>query len=337
MSCTSQYDAGADPVVVLTDLAEFVHFVTRVKIVPAVADDISLSETERTRGRALATTLSMRVLSRAWQMLLKGVAEVQGAGRPIAAAEMVLVRIAYAADLPTPDEVIRTLDQNGASARPQGNGDAGAMASPVPNSPAPSAPRLDSPRGAPRANLGGSLGANLAPAARPLGDPVMQADTAPEAPVLAIGSFEALVALAAERRDLQIKAALERDVRPVRCEDGRLEIALEPGAPKTLVNELSRKLMQWTNKRWMVIVSSEQGAPTLKSQAAARQAALERGVRDDPLVKAVLERFPGAEIVGVRTRSELTEPPPPIEVDEAIPNPDHRRRRGTMTDQARVD
>src|SRR5712691_2368767 len=114
-----QYESGADPVVALSDLAEFVHFVTRVKIVPSVADDISLSEAERTRGRALAAALSMRVLARAWQMLLKGVTEVQGAGRPISAAEMVLVRIAYAADLPTPDEVIRTLDQNGAQVRPQ--------------------------------------------------------------------------------------------------------------------------------------------------------------------------------------------------------------------------
>ena len=310
---SSQYDAGADPLVVLADLAEFVHFVTRVKIVPSVADDISLSETERTRGRALATALSMRVLSRAWQMLLKGVSEVQGAGRPIAAAEMVLVRIAYAADLPTPDEVIRTLDQNGATARPQGNGGNATTNAATATSPS-SAPRYDSPRGAPRANL--------APAARPLGDPVMQANSAIETPVLAIGSFEALVALAAERRDLQIKAALERDVRLVRCEDGRLEIALEPGAPKTLVNELSRKLLQWTNKRWMVIVSSEHGAPTLKSQAAARQAAIEHGVRDDPLVKAVLERFPGAEIVGVRTRVDIAEPPPLLEPDVSIPNPD---------------
>ncbi len=105
----SQYDSGADPAIVLSDLAEFTHFVTRVKIVPAVADDISLSEAERTRGRAFATALSMRVLSRTWQMLLKGIAEVKDAARPIAAAEMVLVRIAYAADLPTPDEVIRTV------------------------------------------------------------------------------------------------------------------------------------------------------------------------------------------------------------------------------------
>jgi DNA polymerase-3 subunit gamma/tau len=110
-----QYDIGADPAVVLSDLAEFTHFITRVKVVPAVADDVSLSEAERTRGRAFAAQLSMRVLSRAWQMLLKGVGEVQSSGRPVAAAEMILVRIAYAADLPTPDEVVRSLSDSGAA------------------------------------------------------------------------------------------------------------------------------------------------------------------------------------------------------------------------------
>ena len=108
-----QYDVGADPVVVLSDLAEFVNFVTRVKIVPATADNVAFGETERVRARDFAAKLSMRVLSRMWQMLLKGITEVQTATRPAAAAEMVLVRIAYVADLPTPDEAIRMIEQNG--------------------------------------------------------------------------------------------------------------------------------------------------------------------------------------------------------------------------------
>ena len=114
-----QYDAGADPAMVLGDLAEFTHFVTRIKAVPALAEDVSLTEAERTRGRAFAAKLSMRVLARTWQMLLKGLEEVAAAGRPLAAAEMVLVRIAYAADLPTPDEAIRAL---GDAARGNGSG-----------------------------------------------------------------------------------------------------------------------------------------------------------------------------------------------------------------------
>jgi DNA polymerase III subunit gamma/tau len=283
----AQYDTGADPAVVLTDLADFTHFVTRVKIVPAVADDRSLIEIERARGRACAEKLSMRVLSRTWQMLLKGIAEVDAAGRPLAAAEMVLVRIAHAADLPTPDEVIRSLDGNGSGSRTRVP--AGSPAATAAAAPRFEAPRIETSRGAPRAVLA------------PSNDPVARAPEAqPNAPALAIGRFEDLIALAAEKRDLSVKLALERDVRLVRCEDGRLEIALESTAAKTLVNDLARKFSQWTNRRWMVVVSAEEGQPTVRSQNDARQSALKTGVRGDPLVQAVLARFPGAEIVGVR-------------------------------------
>ena len=77
-------------------------------------------------------------------------------------------------------------------------------------------------------------------------------------------------------------------------------LPLEPSAAKTLVNDLARKFSQWTNRRWMVVVSAEEGEPTVRSQNDARQAALKTGVTADPLVQAVLTRFPGAEIVDVR-------------------------------------
>jgi DNA polymerase-3 subunit gamma/tau len=313
-----QYDSGADPAVVLTDLAEFTHFVTRVKIVPGVADDPSLAEVERTRGRAFAASLSMRVLSRAWQMLFKGLAEVKDAGKPLAAAEMVLIRIAYAADLPTPDELIRSLgsDQTSAPAAPNGNG-GGATAAP----PAPSAQRYDAPRGAPRTSL---APAQLMTAQVPDFVPQRSSQPAPATPPpVAVQSFPDLIALAAEKRDLATKTALERDVRLVRFEDGRLEIALEPSARKTLVNDLSRKLNEWTNRRWMVVVSADAGAPTMRAQADAQRVELEQGVRTDPLVQAVLARFPGAEIVGVRKREEIVAPPPADPDDPgAEPPPD---------------
>jgi DNA polymerase III subunit gamma/tau len=291
----AQYDIGADPGVVLGDLAEFTHFVTRVKVVPTVADDVSLSEAERVRGRAFAAQLSMRVLSRTWQMLLKGVGEVQASGRPVAAAEMVLVRIAYAADLPTPDEVVRSLGEEGAT-RPQGNGGAAAAPAPAQNF----SPHYDAPRG----NTRSSAAVSPRPAensAPELHEPVAAA------PTLTIGSFEALIALAAEKRDITMKMALERDVRLVRCEDGQLEIALEASAPKTLVHDLQRKLTAWTGKRWMVVVSQEQGSATVRAQAEERQAELERGVQSDPLVQAVLNRFPGAKVVGVTQNTPAAE------------------------------
>ena len=299
-----QYDSGADPAVVLSDLAEFTHFVTRVKVVPSVADDVALAEAERTRGRAFGTALSMRVLSRTWQMLFKGLAEVKEAGKPLAAAEMVLVRIAYAADLPTPDEVIRDIQQNGAAAPAASNG----------GTPRPSAaPRFDPPRGSPRASL---APAQLVSAQVP----DISTLRAEATPTLSIANFPALIALANDKRDILMKSALERDVRLVRFEDGKLEIALEPSARKTIVQDLQRKISEWTGRRWMVVVSSEQGAPTLSSQAEAKRSELEQGVRADPLVQAVLARFPGAEIVGVRRRDDVPDAPPAG--DDPMPNPE---------------
>src|SRR5690348_7527327 len=145
-----QYDTGADPVVVLSDLAEFVNFVTRVKVVPATADNVAFSETERLRARDFATKLSMRVLSRMWQMLLKGIAETQAATRPAAAAEMVLVRIAYAADLPTPDEAIRMIETNGgASATATASSSARSMPAPTASAGSSATARaVSAPRGA---------------------------------------------------------------------------------------------------------------------------------------------------------------------------------------------
>jgi DNA polymerase-3 subunit gamma/tau len=201
---------------------------------------------------------------------------------------MVLVRIAYAADLPTPDDVIRSLgDGEGAApaARPQGNG-GGASAGPSAGQ--SFAPRFEASRGAPRAS------AAVSP--RPAEDPVAH-EPAPS--TVSLGTFEQIIALVAEKRDITTRMALERDVRLVRCEDGQLEIALEPSAPRTLVHDLQRKLTAWTGKRWIVVVSKEQGAPTVREQAEARQAEVERGVQADPLVQAVLNRFPGAKIVGV--------------------------------------
>ncbi len=303
-----QYDAGADPAMVLGDLAEFTHFVTRVKIVPALAEDVSLTEAERTRGRAFATKLSMRVLARTWQMLLKGLEEVAAAGRPLAAAEMVLVRIAYAADLPTPDEVVRSL---GDGTRGNGGGaPAGGQSAPRTDVSARAEMRAEPSRGGPRAALATAPVDMIAPESQTRSTPEPQTRSEETAqPVLALQSFEDLVALAAERRDIGIKSALERDVRLVRFEDGRLEFSLEPSAQRALIGELSKKLTDWTGRRWMVIVSAEQGQPSLYAQALTRKAELKDGVRADPLVQAVLTRFPGAEIVDVRATADVSGAP----------------------------
>jgi DNA polymerase-3 subunit gamma/tau len=313
----AQYESGADPAVVLTDLAELTHFVTRVKIVPAVAEDPALIEVERVRGRTLAEKLSMRVLARTWQMLLKGIAEVGNAGRPLAAAEMVLVRIAYAADLPTPDEVVRALEEKGTGARRPGEPGDGSRAA-VGSMQSGETSQVEQPRTAlpsaqdPPATWPAPSRAAIAP----------QAGVQSGAEPLVIARFEDLLALAAEKRDLGVKLALERDVRLVRCEDGRLELRLEQSAAKTLVNDLARKISQWTNRPWIVVVSAEEGQPTLKSQNDAHKAELKTGVRADPLVQAVLARFPGAEIVDVRKGGgDVCDPSAPGDCDEGNPEP----------------
>ena len=242
-----------------------------MKIVPATADNVAFGETERLRARDFAAKLSMRVLSRMWQMLLKGITEVQAATRPAAAAEMVLVRIAYVADMPTPDEAIRMIEQNGGASPVVGR-------QPAPRSaPAPASSSLNAiaaARELPR----------RARAPRPSPRPQMVAPIAGcavGAAALRIASFPELVALAGEKRDLLTKAALEADVRLVRIEDGRLEVALERSAARTLINDLSRKLEQWTGRRWTVIVSNEAGQPTLRSQSevAKQPARARRGIR----------------------------------------------------------
>jgi DNA polymerase III subunit gamma/tau len=278
-----QYEAGADPAAVLTELAAFTHLVTRLKIAPDAAKDPSLSEAERLQGAAFAGALSMRALSRAWQILLAALPEVKEAPRPLAAAEMALVRLAYAADLPTPDEALRALRR--------GEPMAAAAAPP----PAGSAPR------------GSPSNAALAPALA----------SAP-APGPALRRFEDVVALAGQHREVGLKAALERDARLVRFEDGRIELSLAEGASRTLPNELARALQGWTGRRWVVAVAAEGGGPTLHERRLAEEQARRGTAESHPLVQAVLSRFPGAEIVGVRDRASaqgpFEEPDPAVEI-----------------------
>ncbi|MBO0717044.1 MAG: DNA polymerase III subunit gamma/tau, partial [Rhizobiales bacterium] len=221
------------------------------------------------------------------------------------APEMVLVRIAYAADLPTPDEVIRTLGD----ARRGENSAPITGATELRGQTRPEAARSDQARQDVSARGVRGPVAAATPMPAPI-QPPLETTSAKVEQIRALKSFEDLIGLAAEKRDLSIKSALERDVRLVRFEDGTLEIALEAGARQTLIGELSKKLADWTGRRWMVAVSAEAGSPSLRAQAEMRKAEMKDGVRGDPLVQAVMERFPGAEIVDVRppARPALEQP-----------------------------
>ncbi|OQM73937.1 DNA polymerase III subunit gamma/tau [Manganibacter manganicus] len=308
----AQYDTGADPATVLTDLAEFTHLVTRLRFVPSAADDASLSEEERRRGGAFAEKLSVKVLSRAWQMLLKGIPEVQTSNRPVSAAEMVLIRLAHAADLPTLDEALKALEDGAAPAMPGGK--------------RPSAPSA--------ASGGGNGGAATAQAqarmpVTPGGGQTMRlveaepenlaASPAPAqqvAPEVPVESLADIVALADAHRDMTFKVLLKRCVRPVRFEPGRIDVNLTDDAPKMLLNDMTTRLRAWTGRTWLVSLSKEEGGTTLAEQETARRETAILDARNDPTVAAVLSRFPGSRIIDVRIPDA---PDAETEVDGEMP------------------
>jgi DNA polymerase-3 subunit gamma/tau len=277
---SDMYAAGADPGVVLQDLLELSHFLTRAKLVPEVAAAPGLPETERVRGRALAEALSLPVLARCWQILLKGLGETRDAPSPSQAAEMVLIRLIYASELPTPGDLVKRLAETQAAgaSRP-----AGPTPEPVGGAPATAAERTAQTAAAPRLQPS----AERTPAAAP--EPRAQPS-----------SFAEVVALAGARREVVLAQHLSGDVHLVHFEPGRIEFRPEAAAPRDLAGRLGRLLQEWTGARWVVSVSDAPGDPTLRD---ARRDLLERkltAARGEPLVQAVLETFPGAKMVALR-------------------------------------
>ncbi|MDF1598835.1 DNA polymerase III subunit gamma/tau [Mesorhizobium sp. YIM 152430] len=316
----SQYDSGADPATVLNDLAEFNHLVTRIRFVPTAADDASISQEERQRGREYADGLSVRVLSRTWQMLLKGITEVQSASRPVSAAEMVLIRIAHAATLPTLDEAlkslegdapVRTLPQGTAPSAP--NGVSGPAAAPV--------DAIAAPPVAVASNGGGQtmrlVRSESEPA--PVAPPQPAQDEAPAGP--RIESMTDLVALCDANRDMALKVQVKQYLRPVRFDPGRIEVSLTEHAPRLLVNDLTTRLHAWTGRRWIVTVSREKGGETLSEIEQSRRDIALLDAKSDPAVAAILARFPGARIIDVRLPDAAETPEIEPESDEMPVDP----------------
>ena len=271
------YRNGADPMQVLQDLLEITHWLTRIKLVPAAAEAAGVPEAESQRGSDLAGRLGMGALARAWQMLLKGVKEAQGAPSVVQAVEMILVRLAYASELPTPEEALRKLD-GGGSAQGSSKGPGS------PPAPAASAPR---PSGAPA----GAVAAE--PAAAPPPEAVSDARPHP-------ASLAEVIALAETKGQPVLKAQLINNVRPVHFEPGRIEFSLEDSAPQEIVGDLAKFLHAETGERWMVSLSNQPGGQTAAQKANAETAEEKAAIAETPLVKSILETFPGATIETVR-------------------------------------
>lgn len=297
----NQYDTGADPATVLTDLAEFNHLVTRLRFVPTALEDASLSEDERRRGADFAKALSVRVLSRTWQMLLKGIPEVQSSNRPVSAAEMVLIRLAHAADLPTLDEALKSLE-SGASVpngAPRSNGApaSSVVANPGPASPGNGGASAVAQTRMPTANGGAQTMRLVEPAAMPA---AFVPEPVADAPPVPVKSLADIVALADAQRDMAFKVLVKRCVRLVRIEPGRIDVSLTDDAPKMLLNDLTAKLRAWTGRSWLVSLSKEEGGQTLAEMESTKRESALLDAKSDPTVAAILARFPGAKIIDVR-------------------------------------
>lgn len=294
-----QYDAGADPQTIISDLATVTHLVTRLKVVPSATDDPALTPDEKQRGREMAQKLSVKVLSRAWQILNKGIAEINHSHDALQAAEMVLIRLGYASDLPSPDELIKKIQSNpqGAAA-PQHSGGGGGEA-----------PRA-------MANGGGinAIGQKAPMASRgqsPLRAMATNPDPTPAAvqePKLEVKSYEELIQLAGENRELVLKHSLEAHASPVSFANGRIELALTDEADHTFVPLLSAKLREWTNQTWMVSVAREKAEDTIAAQRQRARDARQKKAEQIPEVKAVLDAFPGAKLVNIRSLIDEDQP-----------------------------
>ena len=294
------YQEGADPLLVLQDLLDLAHFLTRLKLAPEAGAGDPIAEGDRERARPLAEKLTMSALARVWQMLLKGLGEVQEAPSPIQAAEMVLVRLAYVADLPAPAELVRSLQGMPAPAAPAPPAGPSDIARPP-----PSRREVAPPVAAAfaRPSAGGPLRVSVERAEAEL----EAAPSAPSAPTLTAlepmpQSFGEVVALFDKRREAVLRSHLAAHLHLVHFEPGRIEFRPAPGAPRDLANRLGQLLSEWTGTRWLIAVSEAEGEPTLRQRQEQREAELRNGVAAHPLVQAVLETFPGATIAAVRER-----------------------------------
>ncbi|MSO77101.1 MAG: DNA polymerase III subunit gamma/tau [Alphaproteobacteria bacterium] len=299
------YGAGADPIALLQDLLDLTHWLTRLKIVPNAPDAALMPEAERVKGGDMAGRLSMGVLTRAWQMLLKGLGEANQAPAPKVAVEMLFVRLAYAADLPTPAELVAAIKSGAAPAPTAVPATTPALARPaVASAPGPAPPR------------GAGSGGWSAPQPDMPPEPV----AADAAPSIVLESFRQVVALFEARRLASLHGHLVNNVHLVGFRPGHVAIRPTGRAPANLAADMAAQLTRATGARWIVSVSGEPGEATLAEQAATKTLALRREAESHPLVRAALDAFPGATIQRVHgpgAESPDDAPPPEPDDDEA--------------------
>ncbi|MCQ0093898.1 DNA polymerase III subunit gamma/tau [Roseovarius sp. M141] len=289
----AQYSDGADPLAVLRDLAEITHWTSVVKITPEAADDPTIGPDERARGLQMAEALPMRVLTRMWQMLLKALEEVAGAPNSMMAAEMAVIRLTHVADLPSPEDLLRKLQNTPVpstpptgSAAPSPSG--GATSTPSNAYAPPAAPQGSQPRAS-----GDGAGQTLAIASET------------EAALAHYPTFHHVVETIRANRDVKLLVEVETCVQLAAYQPGRIEFVPTDNAPRDLAQRLGAALQRWTGNRWAVTLVNEGGAQTIAGVRDAEDLALKDEACQHPLVQAVMDAFPGAEILEIRTARQI--------------------------------
>ncbi len=282
----TQYDAGADPAVVLNDLLEVTHWLTRLKVTPETGTDTLVSEAERTQGGDMASKLAMPHLTRAWQMLLKGVGEVKVAPSPIAAAEMVLIRLAYASNLPAPADLVKQVQSGG--------GGAPAAGGPAPAGGGGNVTAI----GGQQAPMAGQGGATARQSAQVVA--LHQGGTDHPKHPMPI-DFEKLVELFQAEKEATLAVVLKDHVRLVDYKPGALTVNTTRRTPPDFVMRVKQCLKAWTGEDWQITITKDsEGDDTLRTQEIKRDKKRKDEAMAEPIVKALLASFPDAELLAVR-------------------------------------
>lgn len=281
----SQYSDGADPIGIIRDLAEVTHWVSIIKITPDAADDPTVSPDEKTRGQAFSQSLSMRILTRTWQLLLKALEEISSAPNPMMAAEMAVIRITHVSDLPSPEELVKKLTSTHSESE-----------------------------GVKKGNPGGAISnttsSNFKPTqqteTRPIkneGNTALALDT--ETLDLQYPTFESVLEIIRKFRDMKLLIDVENSVRLSSYVPGRIEFTPTENAPKDLAQRLGQLLQNWTGFRWAITVVGNCSGETIQEQRNAKDATLKREAKLHPFVKTVFDNFPKASIIEIKSQAEI--------------------------------
>ena len=281
----SQYSNGADPIGIIRDLAEVTHWVSIIKITPDAADDPTVSPDEKTRGQAFSQSLSMRILTRTWQLLLKALEEISSAPNPMMAAEMAVIRITHVSDLPSPEELVKKLTSTHSESEGVKKGNPGGAVS-------------------------NTTSSNFKPTqqteTRPIkneGNTALALDT--ETLDLQYPTFESVLEIIRKFRDMKLLIDVENSVRLSSYVPGRIEFTPTENAPKDLAQRLGQLLQNWTGFRWAITVVGNCSGETIQEQRNAKDATLKREAKLHPFVKTVFDNFPKASIVEIKSQAEI--------------------------------